>query len=334
MTDQANPGSAPAEQGALTVAQAAEAFSGLLGAETATEETEPAQTETEQDVPDAEAEDDAPPQANAHAEGDDDTAEAAAETETEPEPDKAPRYTVKIDGQEQRVTFDELKAGYQRDSDYRRKTMKLADERKAVEAERSQVKQVLDQLIPALQSAAQDKWATVDWVQMAQNDPAGYVARRAEYEADMTRLALANQERQRAAEAEQAKRTETLRTKITEERERLLQAIPAFRDEKQAKALSASLKSFLATEGFTPDEIAGVVDHRAIKLTHKAWLYEQSQKTRVAAADRAKAPPRVLKPGGGVKEAPDTVARQKAAERLKQSGRVEDAAAWFQTLKL
>ena len=38
-------------------------------------------------------------------------------------------YTVKIDGQEQQVTLDELQNGYQRQSDYTRKTQELASER-------------------------------------------------------------------------------------------------------------------------------------------------------------------------------------------------------------
>ena len=38
-------------------------------------------------------------------------------------------YTVKIDGAEQRVTLDELQNGYQRQSDYTRKTQELASER-------------------------------------------------------------------------------------------------------------------------------------------------------------------------------------------------------------
>ena len=38
-------------------------------------------------------------------------------------------YTVKIDGAEQRVTLNELQNGYQRQSDYTRKTQELASER-------------------------------------------------------------------------------------------------------------------------------------------------------------------------------------------------------------
>ena len=42
-------------------------------------------------------------------------------------------YTVKVDGAEQRVSLDELRDGYQRQSDYTRKTQELASERQRLE---------------------------------------------------------------------------------------------------------------------------------------------------------------------------------------------------------
>lgn len=327
MTDQAN----PVEQGALTVDTAAEAFRGLLGgSDPATEEPKPESDEPEQDAPvEAEAEDAAP---NAQVEGDDAADATADETETEPEQEKTPRYAVKVDGQESRVTLDELKAGYQRDGDYRRKTQALAEERRALAAEKAHAKQLLESLIPTLQTQAQDKWANVDWVKMAADDPAGYVAAKAEHDAHQQRLWLASQERQRIAEQEQAEQRKALTARLADEQAKLLDAIPAFKDPKQAKALSSALKSYLQAEGFTSDEVSGVSDHRALKLAHKAWLYDQSQKTRGVAAEKAKGVPKVVKPGSGARENPNTAAREQAFERLRKSGSVSDAAAVFRTV--
>ena len=62
-------------------------------------------------------------------------------------------YTIKIDGKDTDVTLDELKSGYQKDSDYRKKTTELAEQRKAFEgqaqaihAERQQYAQALGQV--------------------------------------------------------------------------------------------------------------------------------------------------------------------------------------------
>jgi len=56
-----------------------------------------------------------------------DTPEAAAYEELVEEPGDT--YAVKIDGEEQQVTLDELQNGYQRQADYTRKTQEIADER-------------------------------------------------------------------------------------------------------------------------------------------------------------------------------------------------------------
>jgi len=42
-------------------------------------------------------------------------------------------YTVKVDGSEEQVSLDELRDGYQRQSDYTRKTQELASERKRLQ---------------------------------------------------------------------------------------------------------------------------------------------------------------------------------------------------------
>ena len=57
-----------------------------------------------------------------------DTPEAAVTEEVSEEPGEL--YSIKIDGEEQQVSLEELQAGYQRQGDYTRKTQELADERR------------------------------------------------------------------------------------------------------------------------------------------------------------------------------------------------------------
>ena len=49
--------------------------------------------------------------------------------ETSTEVPQEPAYTVKIDGEEQQVSLEELQQGYQRQADYTRKTQEIAAER-------------------------------------------------------------------------------------------------------------------------------------------------------------------------------------------------------------
>ena len=55
--------------------------------------------------------------------------EAADNLETSTEVPEEPGYVVKVDGEEQQVTLEELQQGYQRQADYTRKTQEIAAER-------------------------------------------------------------------------------------------------------------------------------------------------------------------------------------------------------------
>ena len=55
--------------------------------------------------------------------------EAVDNLETSTEVPQEPAYTVKIDGEEQQVSLEELQQGYQRQADYTRKTQEIAAER-------------------------------------------------------------------------------------------------------------------------------------------------------------------------------------------------------------
>jgi len=63
------------------------------------------------------------------------------EVEYEEEQPK-PRYKVKASGEEVEVELDELIKGYQQGTDYTKKSQALAEQRKAVEAERGHLEQV------------------------------------------------------------------------------------------------------------------------------------------------------------------------------------------------
>ena len=59
-----------------------------------------------------------------------DTPDSSVEVQQEPVGES---YTVKVDGSEEQVSLDELRDGYQRQSDYTRKTQELASERRRLQ---------------------------------------------------------------------------------------------------------------------------------------------------------------------------------------------------------
>ena len=77
------------------------------------------------------------------------TAAAVEAPEVVETPEVEPAYRVKVDGEEFEVSLDEIRDGYQRQSDYTRKSQSLAEQRKsyeanlqAVQSERQQAKSI------------------------------------------------------------------------------------------------------------------------------------------------------------------------------------------------
>ena len=234
-----------ADNAAMSVREAAQAFEALLAEESGEQAPEKAQAETDEveGSGDVEAEageqGEVPEEVEASSESD--------ESEESKQPDEPPTFTVKIDGKEEAVPLDELLKGYQRTADYTRKTQALAEQRKAAEAELNAVREeraTYSQLLTALQQQLQQQ----------QESPV-----------DMERLnTLQQQEVQRAMQA-----------RLKEEASLLVSAIPEWRDEKTAKAEKSALIEFGVKEGFTPDDLKGVVDHRVVKVLRKAMMFDQ-----------------------------------------------------------
>jgi hypothetical protein len=110
----------------LNVNQAASAFLGLMGDDSGAENGQP-----EEEIQAAEevVEDSA-----------DSEPEYSEEEVVEEQP--KPKYKAKVDGEEIEVEIDELINGYQRTADYTKKSQALAEQRKAIEAERQHLEQV------------------------------------------------------------------------------------------------------------------------------------------------------------------------------------------------
>lgn len=111
---------------------------------------------------------------------------------------------------------------------------------------------------------------------------------------------------------------------LEEEREKLLDAIPEWKDDAVASNEKRELIEFAKSAGYTDEEIAMVTDHRVLVLLRKAMLHDKAQKKRPV-AERKIQKVRSATPGPGNKRQPSK--GERARQRLAKTGRVEDAAA-------
>jgi len=271
---------------------------------------------------------------------DDDSAFQDDDEDADPDEDagedeEQPLYAVKIDGEDYAVTLDELRGGYQREADYRRKTQALAEERKALVPERAALaaeRQALAQTLAAAEAALTGPVAdTAELDRLRRSDPAEYAALVADMsrrDADRERIAAARSlmEAQDAAEAAQVHQQ-----RVVEERARLYAARPDWADPEKGEAASAMIRAYAAEIGADPEEVDGITDHRLLIALHEAAQY-RAARMRAASARRVTDPIRTARPRAASVAPGRGGEISRARQRLQQTGRTDDAAALFLTL--
>jgi uncharacterized phage infection (PIP) family protein YhgE len=259
--------------------------------------------------------------------------EEEVESEEPQEEQETPRYRVKVDGQELEVELDELISGYQRTSDYTKKTQSLAEQRKQVEAERARIEeaaQLRDQYAQRLQVIEQMlTQPEEDISSLKDTDPIGYAVRMAEKVERDKQLAAVRAEREQVQMRQAAEQQQRLQVHLTQEQERLRAAIPELADEAKAPDVRKELRSFAASLGFTEQELSQVYDHRAIVALYKAMQYDRLVKGKPQATKKVQDAPKMLKPGVSQPKTGDDQVN-KLRKQLSQSGKKQDAAKLFE----
>ena len=256
-------------------------------------------------------------------------AESQPEDNNEPEAEAQPEvktFRVKVDGEEIEVPEDEVLKGYSRTSDYTRKTQKLAEERKALEAEAQKVKAEREQYAQGLQ-ALKSQLATVqepDWAKLADEDPIEFVKQKELHRDRKEKLALVEQEQRKVAELQAYEQQRALQTYIQEEQAKLADAIPAWKDAKTAQAEKEKIASFALSLGYSEADIAQIYDHRAVVALRKAALYDEMMSKAKSQVEKAKDSPKTARPGNLQPVPNKQYLAQK--EKFKSSGSLSDAA--------
>ena len=270
---------------------------------------------------------------NSVVEGSEEELEVEEDAESsEDEPFNILAATVEVDGEE--ITVEELKAANLRQRDYTRKTQELAEQRKALEAQYSDIEREraqYAQMLPALQQRLEQKEQEPDWDTLYDTDPtmAAKAERqwRKQQEEKQSQLQAVQAEQQRVQALQQEKMQQMQEQYVTQQREMLPEIIPEWRDTKVAAQEATQIRDFLLGEGFTEEDITGLKHATLVKLARKAMLYDRGE-TRVTAAKAKpkKARAKTLKSGTKASQPKPKSEAQKAIQNAKQSGRIQDAA--------
>jgi hypothetical protein len=263
-------------------------------------------------------------------------AEAQVETEEAPEADAPRIWKVKVDGEEVEVPEDELIHGYSRQQDYTRKTMKLAEERKALDAKAEQTRVLEAQYAERLEGmkALLDRQMgpEPDWDAVKATDPAGYAVQYADFQRQQAARGKVEAEQVRVRQRQVEEQQVQFQARIVQERERLLESLPEWKNSDTARKEQETLMTYGASLGFTEDELGNLYDHRAVLILDKARKWDEAQKKGKKVLTQKAAITPVLKPGTSQPPKPKSTAKDVARDRFAKSGRPQDAAAFLEHL--
>ena len=239
-------------------------------------------------------------------------------------------YKVKVAGQEFDVTLDELRAGYSRDADYRRKTEELANDRKSFQSETEKQRQdysqrlsELNQLVSLTQEQLNSEFKDLDLEKLYEEDPTE--AARLEHKMRKKQEKLADSIQK--VKAEQQKQFQQV---VSDQQRILVTKLPEFADAEKATKLKTDMRSYLQSYGFRDQEIGQIYDHRIVMLVNDAMKYRSMQKLKPNLASKMAKPGKVL--SSGVKKTKADVnfaQKREKLGRLKKSGSIKDAQSIF-----
>ena len=247
----------------------------------------------------------------------------------------SPSYTVKVDGEEFEVDLDELRNGYQRQSDYTKKSQSVAEMRKAYEANLQSVQQERDQYQQVLanmenyQNLELKKYQELDWASLKEDDPVEYMEKRIEFQDAKDKANQVKQEQMAVQQKTQQEVYQNIQHKVQEEAELLATALPEYSD--PSSNLKTELRDFAINMGFSEQDVNGITDHKVVLVLHKAMLQERANSS--TSSKVKKGPAKVIKAGVPVTKK-QRVARdvQAKRDRLRKTGNVNDAANAFMDL--
>ena len=235
---------------------------------------------------------------------------------------------IKVQDEEFEVTLKDALDGHMRQSDYTKKTQELAAQRRSVEKEASdkvevERKNYLSQL-QVLQGvvirAAQPELANVNWQELAQVDPAKYVALQAKAQQVHQTLQSLLAEQKRISDESERKSQEDFQQKSSEGAEKLAAKIPNWNDDLKKSLVERGTKTY----GFSDNEIAQFADHRIVEMLHDAHQYHMLKDQKPLVDKKVQQALKVMKPSAReAKPSPTDQQRQQARSNLKKTGSID-----------
>lgn len=267
-------------------------------------------------------------------ESEDEESEDEEDTEdTEQAGTQAQSFTVKVDGKTEVVTLDELKQGYSGQKYVQKGMQEAATAKKEAEAVYSALLQERQNIAQLYQQAQQGTLAQPPVEparELFETDPIGYMDAKLKYDEQLQAYSAQMQQMEQVSQQQTQAEQAAQQAYLQQEMMNLQKIIPEFADQNKATQIKDKLiTSGTEIYGYEADEIAQVMDHRAIRVLHDAIKYQELMSGKEAAVEKAKPANRKKRPvkAGAKKGNNKSQAQKKLRQKLTKSGSVDDALA-------
>jgi hypothetical protein len=239
------------------------------------------------------------------------------------ESEEAETETLTHEGKEVKLKKSEVLELAQKGFDYTKKTMALAEERKALEPVKQQYQERLTQHEQALTETMHRLQTAADFLEselgqppstdLASYDAGAYIAQKEAYQARVDKLRNTYGQLQHLEQQQNQLRQSTLLEKANETEKYLVEHLPGWKDAPE-KSL-AELNSYIKEFGLSPETTKEAYVERGLwEIAHKAREYDRLMAQKATLKPKAELP-KVNKPAAN--HNPTNVRQQEAFKRFK-----------------
>lgn len=252
--------------------------------------------------------------------------EEASEDENAIEEQETDLHQVIVNGEKIDVDLEELKAGYQKDADYRRKTEELAIEKRELKAEEDRLNKQystkmedLNSLVATLNAEINNDMNSKELDALWEEDPteAAKVDRRIQ-----KRKNTIQQAQQKLRDHQQSQFQEILR----EEQKKLHLKHPEIADPIKGATVKSNIMNYLSSKGFSNEDVARIYDSRYFDVIMDGMNFNKSKSVKPGLVSKKVKPTKFVKSGiKSTKEELNSKTRLNQIKTLKKSGSPKDA---------
>ena len=311
-----------------TIQGAAKHIEGLMNPEGVINKPQEEATPVEPKEPEAKAEDnqEVQQQPEAQPEQEAPVEQEASADQNAIEEQETNLHQVIVNGERIDVDLEELKAGYQKDADYRRKTEEIAIQKRELKSEEDRLKnqystkmEDLNSLVVTLNAEINNDMNSKDLDRLWEEDPTE--AARVDRKIQKRKQTISDAQ-QKLREHQQAQFQEILR----EEQRKLHIRHPEIADPIKGATVKSNIINYLNSKGFSNEDVNRIYDSRMFDVIMDGMNFKKAESVKPGLVSKKVKPTRFVKSGvKATKEDMDNKSRLEKIKTLKRSGSPKDA---------